>query len=375
MLRTYYEKLKEAKSVGKLYHSTSLKGLLGICKDKKIISYNPNGISFTRDKNFFYQDYPFMLILNGDAISANNIVFPYDWSNSHEDFGRRKEFETSVLPGGYKRPNFITKNNLDFINEKVLKLRDNYILSMVINPNYRNDPVWSINGKVPYNPEINSQIKSPEDVIRLGKKAFSKAFPNAEIRDINMKESILKEGDKKVFDKDSGYNSSEDELFYFDLLKKKWPDVIMSYTDDRFVNPDTHRHFQADYYIPSKDWFINLDKTITHGRRPYNPNDPNCQADVKWLKSKAEPGNYYERMLKQWTITDPIKRQIAKDNNFRLIEIFNMDEFNKWYENPELTYEEYKFPPESMQYDSNEYFKQKDRGRDIYGNDSDPYAP
>ena len=59
----------------------------------------------------------------------------------------------------------------------------------------------------------------------------------------------IQEGDKKVFDKDSGYNSSKDEQYIFDKLKEKYPDVIISYTDDRFVNPETNRHFQADYYI------------------------------------------------------------------------------------------------------------------------------
>lgn len=184
-------------------------------------------------------------------------------------------------------------------------------------------------------------------------------------------ERVISEGDKKVFTPgDTHYNSSKDELYYFDLLKKKWPDTIMSYTDDRFINPETNRHFQLDYYIPSLDWGINLEKVVTHGRRPYNPEDPNCQKDVRWLKSKAEQGNYYERMLKQWTVTDPIKREVANNSGMRYIEIFNMDEFNKWYENPELTYEEYKYAPESMQYDSDEYFKQKARKRDIYGNDS-----
>lgn len=184
----------------------------------------------------------------------------------------------------------------------------------------------------------------------------------------------ITEGDKKVFDKDSGYNSSIDEQYIFEKLKEKWPDVIMSYTDDRFVNPETHRHFQSDYYIPSQDWFLNYNKIFTHGRRRFNPNDPNCQDDVKWLESKSKPGNYYERALKQWTITDPIKREIAKNNGLRLIEWFNLDEFNNWYNDPSLEYEEYKYAPNSIQYDSEEYFKQKARGRDIYGNDSDPYG-
>lgn len=189
------------------------------------------------------------------------------------------------------------------------------------------------------------------------------------------KENIeIEEGDKKVFDKDSGYNSSKDEEYIYKKLKEKWPDVKISYIDDRFVNPETHRHFQCDFYIPSKDWFINYDKIFTHGRRKYNPNDPKCQEDVKWLESMSKPGNYYERALKQWTVTDPIKRQVAEENGIRLIELFNLDEFNTWFANPELTYEEYKQSPDSMQYDSEEYFKQKARGRDIYGNDSDPYG-
>lgn len=193
----------------------------------------------------------------------------------------------------------------------------------------------------------------------------------------NLVESILNdssfiEGDKKIFDKSSGYNSSKDEQFIFDKLKEKWPDTVISYTDDRFVNPETNRHFQADYYIPSKDWFLNLNKAWTHGRRKFNPNDPSCQEDVKWLES--QDGEYYKRALKQWTITDPIKREIAKANGLKLIEWFNLDEFNTWFNNPDLSYEEYKYAPDSLQYDSDEYFKQKARGRDIYGNDSDPYG-
>jgi len=183
----------------------------------------------------------------------------------------------------------------------------------------------------------------------------------------------VKEGDKKVFDKDSGYNSSKDETYIFDKLKEKYPDVIISYTDDRFINPETKRHFQSDLYIPSKDWFINYNKTWTHFSEPYNPNNPEHQADLRWLESKAEPGNYYERTIKQWTITDPIKREVAKANGFRLIEFFNLREFENWYNNPELTYEEYK-DPNPRRYNSDDYFKQKAAGYDPRGNDSDPYA-
>ena len=184
----------------------------------------------------------------------------------------------------------------------------------------------------------------------------------------NMYESTITEGDKKIFDKKSGYNISKDELYYYDLLKKKWPDIQQSVTDDKFVNPITHRHFQMDYFVPSENMIIQINKNWKHGRRPYNPEDPSCQADVKWLES--QDGEYYDKVLHTGTKLDPLKRIIAENNGFKYVEIFNMDEFNKWYNNPELTYDEYKYPTR-IKYDSDEYFKQKARGRDIFGNDSD----
>lgn len=188
----------------------------------------------------------------------------------------------------------------------------------------------------------------------------------------NIFEDILKEGEKKVFDKKTGYNSSKDELYIFDKLKKIWPDVIMSYTDDRFINPNTNRHFQLDFYIPSKDIGMNYNKTWTHFSEPYDENNPEHQKDVNWLRNKD--GDYYKRTLKQWTITDPIKRQVAKEAGLKLIEWFNLREFNNWYKDPTQSYDEYK-DPNPRRYDSDNYFKQKALGYDPRGNDSDPYAP
>ena len=189
-------------------------------------------------------------------------------------------------------------------------------------------------------------------------------------------ENYLKtEGDKKIFDKDSGYNVSEDELFIFNKLKEKYPNIKMSITDDRFINPETHRHFQLDFFDPDSDTGFNYNKHMKHGRRMYNPDDQNCQKDVIWLKSKSKPGNFYEKMLHTWKDLDPLKREVAKQNGLKFIEWFNLDEFLRWFDNPNLTYEEYKYAPDSMQYDSEEYFAQKARGRDIYGLDSDYLAP
>lgn len=177
--------------------------------------------------------------------------------------------------------------------------------------------------------------------------------------------------EEKIYDKDSGYNVSEDEEYYWDMIKKKWPDAQKSQTLDFFRNPDNHRPWQIDILLPDEKTMIFIQKHIKHGRRPYNPEDPNCQADVDWLKSQK--GKFYDKILYTWTELDPLKRQIAKDNGYRVIEIFNIDEFNKWYENPELTYDEYKCAPESMQYDREQYFADKEKGRDDFGNDVNPH--
>ena len=174
----------------------------------------------------------------------------------------------------------------------------------------------------------------------------------------------------KVFDKDSGYNSSADEEYYWDLIKEKWPDAEKSVTLEDFRNPDNNRPWQCDYYVPSEKMIIQINKNWKHGRRPYNPEDPSCQEDVKWLKS--EKGDYYDKVLYTWTELEPLKRQVAKELGYKYVEIFNIDEFKDWYANPSLTYEEYKHPI-PLKYDREEYFSQKDKGNDVYGNDTKPH--
>lgn len=383
--------MNEAKQVGPLYHATTLKGLTNILRTNTLKSHLEPGISFTRNKNFIYDNNPFILVFDGDKISENNITKPFDYAPfSQNTIKKHSEYETVVIPNKKNKINFTDRLNkgntdLDLINnEEVHTLKDvsKYLTGLIINSDFVNDKDWDKT----LNLSDIASLNTPQDVIERGKNLFKELYPELPItytketkklatdQKMASNESVLDEGDKKVFDKRTGYNSSKDELYYFDLLKKKWPDIIMSYTDDRLVNPDTHRHFQMDYFVPSEDMAIQIMKHVKHGRRRYNPDDPNCQKDVRWLKSKAKPGNFYEKILHTWKDLDPLKIQLAKENGIKYVDIYNMDEFIKWYNNPELTYEEYKTAPESMQYDSDEYFTQKARGRDIYGNDSQPYA-
>lgn len=103
-LKKYGYDLTEAKQVGTLYHTTSIYGLLGIIKDNYIESQRYNGISFSRDKNNWYNKGLFTLVLNGDKISENNKTYPFSFHSyfPNQYPGKDTNSETTVLPRGMK---------------------------------------------------------------------------------------------------------------------------------------------------------------------------------------------------------------------------------------------------------------------------------
>ena len=64
-----------------------------------------------------------------------------------------------------------------------------------------------------------------------------------------------------------------------------------------------------------------------------------CQEKLKlWLErinNKDYPEKrkkYYKNALRIWTITDPLKREIAKKNHLNWIEFWTVEEAKKWIE-------------------------------------------
>lgn len=173
---------------------------------------------------------------------------------------------------------------------------------------------------------------------------------------------------KVISDPSTGVSISKDEDYIYDKLKEKYGEVERQHKDeDRYP-------WECDFYIPSEDLFIEYLKHWTHGRRIYDPEDPECQEDVEWLKSKAKDNEFYQRCLDQWTESDPEKMQTARDNGLNLFVFYNLREFDRWFENPEMQYRQYR-DPDSLQYDSDDYFAKKAKGYDTNGLDAFPYDP
>mgnify|MGYP003644056364 CR=1 FL=1 len=132
------ERLNEAKQVGLLYHVTSPQQLEKILNSNTLrgsyISWDGGetdflGISTTRNKNFLYDNNKIQIVLDGDKISNNYKVMPYDyWMRNYNIPGEPQtqdedEEIIKVGEGGLKSvKDYIIKIN-DFtesINEEVL---------------------------------------------------------------------------------------------------------------------------------------------------------------------------------------------------------------------------------------------------------------
>lgn len=78
--------------------------------------------------------------------------------------------------------------------------------------------------------------------------------------------------------------------------------------------------FACDFYLPDYDLYVEIQGNWTHGGHPFNHNDKNDIDKLNLWKNKCS--KYYDNAINVWTERDPHKRQVAKENNLKLIEIF-----------------------------------------------------
>ena len=96
--------------------------------------------------------------------------------------------------------------------------------------------------------------------------------------------------------------------------------------------------FECDFYIPELDLYIEYQGYKTHGKEPYNPDNPEHIKLVEEYKKRAEEINFkdekkvqYLRYINVWTVRDPLKRETARKNELNYIEFFNMKQFMEWF--------------------------------------------
>ena len=128
--------------------------------------------------------------------------------------------------------------------------------------------------------------------------------------------------------KNGTMTSSKPEDAAYKYLLQLYPDVIRWYTgDNRYP-------FECDFYIPSKDCFIECNYHYTHGPHPFNPKNIDDIELLQIIKSKQKllsngVKNSYFTYEDVWTRRDVNKIQTAIRNKLNYYAVYSEDEFEQ----------------------------------------------
>ena len=115
--------------------------------------------------------------------------------------------------------------------------------------------------------------------------------------------------------KNNSFAKSKPEDIHYEKLCEQFgnDDIIRQYKSDLYP-------FNCDFYIKSTDTYVEYQGFWTHGSEPYDPSNKEHQKIIEqWSKKNTK---FYHSAIKNWTITDPLKRQIAHKNGLNYIEVW-----------------------------------------------------
>ena len=133
---------------------------------------------------------------------------------------------------------------------------------------------------------------------------------------------------KRIYDtkkKNGTFKTSKPELQIKKLLEEKFPNLEYQYRNkERYP-------FICDFYIPQLDLFIEYQGLWTHGKKPFESTIEDLQELELW-KERAKKSKFYANAIEVWTLNDPLKRKVVKENNLNWIEFFTFEQFMEWYD-------------------------------------------
>ena len=139
--------------------------------------------------------------------------------------------------------------------------------------------------------------------------------------------SHLSEYKKKEYDtkhRNNSFNTSSHEISVRLSLIGVFgeDDIVCQYHDMRYP-------FLCDFYIKSRDLFIELNVIWTHGGHWYGIDESDDDVLRKW---HTKDSKYYENAIVTWTKRDVFKRSVARKNNLNYVVFWKDDlsDFNEW---------------------------------------------
>lgn len=131
------------------------------------------------------------------------------------------------------------------------------------------------------------------------------------------KKIMLKAFDNRIKSmKGHRFSKKEDEIYNYLITIDK--DTKRQYYSELYP-------FHCDFYLPNFDVYIEYQGMWTHGKHPFNKDNNEDKILLEDWENKALNSKFYKSAIENWTITDPLKRETAKDNKLNYLEIFPND--------------------------------------------------
>ena len=141
-----------------------------------------------------------------------------------------------------------------------------------------------------------------------------------------------KEAQNKIIDtkrRNGTFKTSKPEDECYSILCNKFGvnDVQRQY------NLDQRYPFHCDFYIKSKDIFIEYNGCWLHGKHPYDNKNKNDLRIVRKWRYRSKHSKFYRKAIEVWTKRDVLKRKTAIKNNINFVELWTIDDVNNWISN------------------------------------------
>lgn len=170
------------------------------------------------------------------------------------------------------------------------------------------------------NPAKNEEIKAKQIKTNNIKYGFNSPSCVNSINELQRKSSYITKEKRNTF------NTSSVEELFSNYLTSNNIKFKRQYVSNLYP-------YHCDFYIYKYDLYIEIQGNWTHGGDTFlhtkpHPYDKDNEQDIKQYKyweEKSKESKYYKNALYNWTIRDVEKRNIAKNNNLNLLEIFSYD--------------------------------------------------